>query len=152
MTALRRLRHYKQLNDEVIDTYLTEICTQNTGTKSSCIPSLYTERIMDDNFNYVSDLRTIKQLSRNHLFEGDMVFLPIERNGHWSLATADLRTRNIYHDDSLRGSHGRRNRNGTTLLRDMLTDLENHQGINNDKNSWTCHNSEDTQAPHRLGS
>ena len=150
--ALRRLRHHKQLNDEVIDTYLSQICTQDTGTKSSCIQSLYTERIMDDDFNYISDLQTIIQLSRKNIFESDMVFLPIGRNGHWSLATADLRTRNIYHDDSLRGTHGTRNRNGATLLKDMLTDLENHLGINNDKSSWICHNSVDTQAPQQTGS
>ena len=62
-----------------------------------------------------------------------MVFLPIGHNGHWSLATADLRTRTIYHDDSLGGSHGTLNKNGATLLKDLLTDLEHHMGINNDK-------------------
>ena len=95
--ALRRLRHHRQLSDEVIDSFLSQICTQDRGIKGSCIPSLYTERFMDDEFIYRSDTRTITLLSRRNLFESDMVFLPIGRNGHWSLATADLRTRNIYH-------------------------------------------------------
>ena len=49
--ALRRLRHYKELNGEVIDIYLSQICTQSTGTKNSCIPSLYAEIFIDDDFN-----------------------------------------------------------------------------------------------------
>ena len=49
--ALRRRKHYKELNDKVIDTYLTQICTQSRGIKSRCIPSLYTERFVKDDFN-----------------------------------------------------------------------------------------------------
>ena len=55
--AFKRLRHNKQLNDEVIDSYLAEICTQDRSIKSSAIPSLYTERFMGDDFNYISDTR-----------------------------------------------------------------------------------------------
>ena len=73
------------LNDEVIDTYMGQICTHDRGIRSSAIPSLYTERFMDDDFNYISDKRKIEQLSRRSLLESDMVFLPIGRNGHWSL-------------------------------------------------------------------
>ena len=101
---------------------------------------------MDDNFNYIGDQRTITQLSRRNLLESYMVFLLIGCNGHWSLVTADLRTQTIYHDDSIRGIHGTLNRNGATLLKDLLTDLEHHMGINNNKGNWTCHNSVSTQA------
>ena len=80
-----------------------------------------------------------------------MVFLPIGRNGHWLLATADLHTRTIYHDDSIQGTHGTLTKNGATLLKDVLTDLEHHMGINNDKSNWTCHNSVNTQALKQTG-
>ena len=60
---------------------MAQICTQDKGIKSSAIPSLYTEKFMDDDFNYISDTLTIKQLSRRSLLESDMSFLPIGRNG-----------------------------------------------------------------------
>ena len=120
--ALKKLRHHKQLNDEVIDTLRAQICSQDRGIKGSGILSLYIERLMDVDFNYISDTRIITQLSRRNLFESGMVFQPIGCNRHWLLATADLRTGNIYHDDSIRSTHGNRNRDGATLLKDLLKD------------------------------
>ena len=106
---------------------------------------------MDDDFNYICNQWTITQLSRINLLESNMVLLPIGRNGHWLLATADLRTRTIYHDDPVRGIHGTLIRNGATLLKDLLTDLEHHMGNNNDKGNWTCYNAVNTQAPQQTG-
>ena len=53
--SLPRLKHYRELNDEVIDTYLSKICKQHTRIKSKCIPSLYRQQCMDDNLNSISD-------------------------------------------------------------------------------------------------
>ena len=39
---------------------------------------------MDDDFNYISDTRTIEKLNKIRLLESDTVSLPIGRNGHWS--------------------------------------------------------------------
>ena len=63
-TSLPRLKHYKGLNDEVTDTYLSKICNQHMRSKSKCIQSLYTERLMDDYLNYISDPRILTYLSR----------------------------------------------------------------------------------------
>ena len=95
--SLRRLKHYQQLEDEVMDAYLTKICIQSQGIKSSCIQSLYAQYFMDDELSYISNQRILAQLSRTNLLESNMVFLPIGRNGHSSLATANMRTQNIYY-------------------------------------------------------
>ena len=81
----------------------------------------------------------------------DTVFLPIGRSGHWSLATADTRTRTRYHDSSRRSTQETQNRNGATVLKRQLTELEKHLGINNDISDWTCHSSADTQLPQQPG-
>ena len=59
--ALGRLRHNKQLNNEVIDTYLAQICTQDIGIKSSAIPTLYTEKFMDDDHQRHANNYTTQQ-------------------------------------------------------------------------------------------
>ena len=57
--ALSRLRYNKQLYDEVIHTYMGQICTHNRDIRSSALASLYTERFVDYDFNYISDTQTI---------------------------------------------------------------------------------------------
>ena len=91
--SLRRLKHYQQLEDEVIDAYLTIICIQSQGIKSSFIPSLYAQYFINDELNYISNQRIIAQLSRTNLLDSNMVFLPIGRNGHWCSFSLSLNER-----------------------------------------------------------
>ena len=101
--------------------------------------------------NYISDPGILTHLSRADLFGSSLVFLPIARNGHWSLATADLRTHTIYHDDSMRGTHGTTGRNGATLLRDLLVDVARHMGIDTDIENRTCRSSNTLTMPQQTG-
>ena len=94
LKSIRRLKHYKELGDKVINTYL----------KSCTIPSLYAQCLMDNDNNYISDHRTIVQLSRLNLLEAKLVFLPIARQHHWSLATANMCKKQIYHKDPISGT------------------------------------------------
>ena len=79
---IRRFKHYKELGDEVIDTFLNKICSQNSGIKSRHIPSLYAQCFMDDDFNYIGDQRTIECLVRTNILGANLVLLPIGRNNH----------------------------------------------------------------------
>ena len=69
--SIRRLKHYKELGDEVIDVYLTKICSQNNGNKSCRIASLFEQSVMDDDFNYIRDQRTIARIGRTNILGFD---------------------------------------------------------------------------------
>ena len=151
MKSMRRLMHYRKLDDEVMDTYITKLCKQPGRIDCSNIPSLYAQKFMDDDFNYIHDERTIAQLSRRHIFRSQIVFLPVGRNGHWSLATADMRTREIYHEDPISGAHGNRNKNGATIMLNLLADTAKMAGEEFDASSWTCYNSRYIRPPQQTG-
>ena len=101
----------------MIDAYLAKICSQNNGIKSCRIPSLYAQSFMDDDFNYIRDPRTIARFGRKNILGLTLVYLPVGRNNHWSLATADMITKKIYHEDPISGTHSDEGRDGATILK-----------------------------------
>ena len=93
--------HYRELGYKVMKPYITKLCKQPGRIDCSNIPSMYAQRFMDDDFIDIHDERIIAQLSRRHILRSQIVFFPVGRNGHWSLATASMRTRIIYHEDPI---------------------------------------------------
>ena len=83
---------------------------------------------MDDNFNYINDQRTIERLSRTNILEATLVFLPIRRHNHWSMATADMRIKMIYHEDPISGTHNDEGGDGPIILKHLLEDIAKHRG------------------------
>ena len=146
--SMKSLSHYKELGDEVIDLYLSKICRQSSGIPSCRIPSLYAQCFMDDNFNYIKDQRTIERLSRTKILDATLVFLPIGRHNHWSMATADMRTKRIYHEDSISGTHSDEGGDGATILKHLLEDIAKHTGEDLDMKEWTCFSSRSNKPPH----
>ena len=128
LRSIRRLEHFKELGDEVINTYLKQICKLRSGIKSCTIPSLYAQSFMENEFNYISDLRTIEQLSQLNLLGAILVFHPIARHNHWLLATANMQTKQIYHEDPINGSHNDAGKDGGTVLLQLLSDITNSTG------------------------
>ena len=76
--------------------------------RDSC---LYAQRFKKDDFNFIYDGRTIAQISQKDILGSQMVLLLVGRNRHWSLATANMRTQNIYHEDPVSCTHGIRDKN-----------------------------------------
>ena len=75
--SIQRLKHFNELGDKVIDTYLKKICQQFSVIKSCSIPSLYAQNFMDNECNYISDQRTLMHLSQVNILGSVLVFLPI---------------------------------------------------------------------------
>ena len=83
---------------------------------------------MNNDFNYISNHRTIVQLSRLNLLEATLVLLPIARHNHWSLATANMHTKQIYQKDPISGTTTDAGKNGGTVLLQLLGDIANITG------------------------
>ena len=59
-------------------THLKPICKQRCGIKRYCIPSLYAQSFMGNDFKYISDQRTVAQLGRINILGSVLVFLPTQ--------------------------------------------------------------------------
>ena len=72
-------------------------------------------------------------LSQDNILGSVLVFLPIGRHGHWSLATANLQTKQIYYEDPINGTHCDAGRDGGTILLKLLADMAKHTGAEFDE-------------------
>ena len=62
-----------------------------------------------------------------------LVFLPIRRHRHWSLATVNMETKQIYHKDRINGTLSDAGSDGGTILLKLLADMAKHTGADFDK-------------------
>ena len=106
---------------------------------------------MDNEFNYISDTRTIAQLGRANILGSTLIFLPIGRNGHWSLATANTQVKKIYHEDPISGTHSDAGKDGASIMLQLLADVAKHNGEQFDTEEWTCQSSRQIDPPQQTG-
>ena len=83
---------------------------------------------MSNDFKYISDQRTIVQLSRFNTFGSILIFLLIVRHNHWSLAPANMQTKQIYYNDLINGKHSDAGRDGGKVLQQLTSDMAKHTG------------------------
>ena len=106
---------------------------------------------MDDDFNYIRDQGTISRLGRRDFLRSTLVFLPIGRNNHWSMSTADMSTNKIYHEDPISGTHSNEGKDDATILKLLLKDMAKHTGAEFNAIKWTCYSSRHNKLPQQNG-
>ena len=82
---------------------------------------------MNDEFNYISDQRTLMHLSQGNILGSVMVFLLLGRHKHWSLAMANMQTKKIYHKYQINGIHSNASKDGGTFLLKLLVNRAKHK-------------------------
>ena len=102
---------------------------------------------MGDNFSCIRDQRTIQRLGLTNILGVTLVFLPIGRHNHWSMVTADMLTKKIYHEGLISGTHSDEERDGVTELIKLLKDIAKHTGEKFDENEWACYSSRHNKPP-----
>ena len=96
---------------------------------------------MKDNFNYIKNQRIKKRPSQTNILGATLLFLAIGRHNHWSMTRADMRTKNIYYVDQISSTHSDDERDGATVLKQLLEDIAKHTGACFDVKEWTCYSS-----------
>ena len=119
--------------------------------RSYSIQSLYAQPFMDNNFNYINDPVTIAHQRRFNILGSTFICLPIGRNGHWSLATANTQARTIYQDDSSSGTHSDTGKDGASIMLQLLANVAKHKGGQFHTKEWTCQSSRKIDPPYQTG-